>query len=289
MANMKEKLVLLISFLFPFYLSAEAIVEFEGDMYIKDSIETEEIEGSLFVEKNLVVGGNFSFPRLNFYPYESAAITMGENAEVASQKVGIALGMNSEVSANASIAIGYNAKVSGENSLSVGVGANTSGSSSFAAGCFARAMGDSAIAFGANSRSSGGSSVTLGSNTYASGDNSVASGAGSQSIGDSSFAGGVNSVAGADVSVAIGNAVESDSFCQITLGTFNEFFRSASHTEWRANDPLLVIGNGNENGRSNAIVVLKNGNTTINGTLVVTKPSSALPMGEFGAPESEAQ
>lgn len=54
-------------------------------------------------------------------------------------------------------------------------------------------------------------------------------------------------------------------------------------SQWVSTDPLLVVGNGASTGNeSNALVVLKNGNTEISGKLKVLTASDGIPMGEFG-------
>lgn len=119
----------------------------------------------------------------------------------------------------------------------------------------------------------------------------------------------VNQMITAENSFAIGKSARVDSagqayaigadsivecFGQITLGSFNEFTSLrrfdadgtsmiSYKTEWNANDPLLVLGNGTSaTARSNAMVVLKNGDTTINGKLKVAQAGGGISMGSFG-------
>jgi len=65
-------------------------------------------------------------------------------------------------------------------------------------------------------------------------------------------------------------------------------FANVNH--WIPAEPLLVLGNGtSDTSRSNAVVVLKNGNTTINGKLTANEISvkipKGIPMGAFGVQE----
>lgn len=53
--------------------------------------------------------------------------------------------------------------------------------------------------------------------------------------------------------------------------------------QWVSTEPLLVVGNGTITGNeSNALVVLKNGDTEIKGKLKVLTASEGIPMGIFG-------
>lgn len=65
-------------------------------------------------------------------------------------------------------------------------------------------------------------------------------------------------------SKAIGYGVSTSSAYEIALGTFNKQYAGYSEYGWDGNDRLLSIGNGEDrNTRSNAMVILKNGNTGI--------------------------
>ena len=61
------------------------------------------------------------------------------------------------------------------------------------------------------------------------------------------------------------------------MGSFNTSYTPGSATAWDASDRLFVIGNGIEGAKSDALVMLKNGNTTISGT--VTAPGFQTPTG----------
>lgn len=89
---------------------------------------------------------------------------------------------------------------------------------------------------------------------------------------------------------AIGAYATSECFGQITLGSYNlNEFPTASKTQWNGGDPLLVVGNGtSETERSNALVVLKNGNTKINGKLKIKSPGGGISMGIFGESTGES-
>lgn len=100
-----------------------------------------------------------------------------------------------------------------------------------------------------------------------------------------------------DYSVTMGYKVSSPAFHQVTFGRYCEttYDLSSSGNSWVETDPLFVLGNGaSENERSNALVVLKNGDTKVNGnlesdTLKVRKPSPLISMGKFGRQEEPAE
>ena len=114
-------------------------------------------------------------------------------------------------------------------------------------------------------------SIGLGLNTTASGYSSLAIGQSANASGNYGQAIGLLSHASGDRSIALGNYVEAKSFSQTTLGTFAT--NSEVPISTSAFDPLdrlFVIGNGDSSGtRSDALVMLKNGNTTINGSLTL--------------------
>ncbi len=87
--------------------------------------------------------------------------------------------------------------------------------------------------------------------------------------GDSSFAGGEDTSATGDYSTAFGFVTHADSYGQTTIGHFN----TASPGNLNAvvaTDRLFVIGNGaNLTSTSDALVMLKNGNTILNGELTL--------------------
>lgn len=231
-------------------------VDIQGDLSILDNPDTLTKEGNLIVENNALINGTLTLNHLtsNGNPF---AFQLG--GIVDEYKTGIAIGADSHVTGSYSIAIGQNAVSSGNYSFALGL---------------------SALA-------SQGSSAALGANTKTLAPNSVAVGAGSTTEGEASFAAGLNSNAKGRASSSLGYATTAESFSQVTVGRLNEVHGNASTTEWVATDPLFVIGNGDGAKRSNAMVVLKNGDLIVNGVIRSTKVSDALPMGEFG-PEGEA-
>ncbi|HTH93426.1 MAG TPA: tail fiber domain-containing protein [Candidatus Paceibacterota bacterium] len=93
------------------------------------------------------------------------------------------------------------------------------------------------------------------------GNNSLASGVSSAAFNFSTAAGRYSSAFG------FGNTA--DSYSSFALGRYN--VGGGNATTWVGTDPLFEIGNGAGTGaRADALLILKNGNTTINGDLNVT-------------------
>lgn len=129
-------------------------------------------------------------------------------------------------------------------------------------------IGYASFASGIGSIASGTESIALGRYHNASGANSVAIGSSNTTTTLGAIAiGGANTAAGI-ASIAIGDNVSTSSRSQISLG-INNLPIVASNHRFIATDPLLVIGNGTLSTQSNALVMLKNGNTTLNGQLTI--------------------
>lgn len=105
-------------------------------------------------------------------------------------------------------------------------------------------------------------SFAAGYNTRASGAYASALGRGGAAEGNSSFTTGIANRALGDGSVALGTNTAAFSFSEIVMGMNNTLSIPASSTSYNAADRLLVLGNGADAfSRSDAMVVLKNGNT----------------------------
>jgi hypothetical protein len=127
------------------------------------------------------------------------------------------------------------------------------GNYSFASGYRTTASGNYSVAMGQITTASGNYSTSFGSLTIASNDYSVAFGTATIASGRASTAAGFSTAA-----KAVGS---------FTTGLFNDITDSPSPTATFPTDRIFQIGNGNsEATRSNAITVLKNGNSGIGNT-----------------------
>jgi hypothetical protein len=173
-----------------------------------------------------------------------------------------AMGYRTIASGPTSFAIGYNtiaggqfSTVSGEYSSAIGFVSTAMGSQTTASNFFTTAMGSSTTA-------SGSTSTAMGYNTNASGDYSTAIGTSTTASGEGSTAMGVSSIAKGDIATVSGYSNFANGYSSFVTGIYNDSLvtRQAAVTN---TTPLFMVGNGDFGNRSNAFVVLKNGNVAI--------------------------
>ena len=150
------------------------------------------------------------------------------------------------------------------------------GTNNWAGGYAAMAFGDannasntSSIAMGESNVASGYAAVAGGLENHATGAESIAMGDGNKATATDAIAFGRKNTSSANSAISIGRGLTSNSFNQITLGHYNQ--STVGHnTSFLPTENLLVLGNGTSpTNKSNALTILKNGNTTINGTLTL--------------------
>ena len=169
-------------------------------------------------------------------------------------------------------------------SFGIGTYTKASGEGAFAHGYFSEAAGIYSTAFGYQTNASGNYSTALGGSTTASGYYAQASGyattaneyatiafgSSSTASGQVASAFGNNTTASGWYSTSFGQSTEAYSFGEMALGTNNTTYTPNSITKYDSEDRLFVIGNGKDgNNRSDALVMYKNGNTTLNGALTI--------------------
>ncbi|RZA01012.1 MAG: hypothetical protein EOP47_12210 [Sphingobacteriaceae bacterium] len=204
-------------------------------------------------------------------------ISLGYNS--LSAKESISIGYYSKADSTSAIALGSQATASNDNAIamgtassSVGVGATAIGFNSSAAANGSMAFGGG-VADGTNSIALRGHATGIGSFSMrgtSSGDNSIAIGHLANATGNSSIAIGSATSSGAN-SIAMGLGVISPAYFSTALGSYNQTVSGSSGTSWIVTDPLLYIGNGTNGARSNAMMILKNGNTGIGTNAPSTK------------------
>jgi len=248
---------------------------------------------SIAMGNGTIASGNYSFTTgINSIAggYSSIALGAVTNASGFSS---IALGNTAIASGISSTAIGSSVTASGQGSLAMGGSTTASGFYSTAFGNNTSASGSYSTALGINTTSGGGSSFSVGTGTNATGGASVAMGSGSNAIGDNSTAIGLSTNAGGLVSTAIGNqtiasgsystamgnqtiasgnystsigeSTKARSAFETVIGRWSTDYTPLSTTVWNAADRLFVIGNGTgpAAASSDAMTILKNGNTGI--------------------------
>ena len=209
-----------------------------------------------------------------------ADVTINGNAKIsgklsanggnASGLYSVAIGAATTASGFASTAMGNSTTASGSNSTAMGFVNTASGNSSTAMGNQTRADGFASTAMGDETTASGGASTAMGQMTNAGGTVSTAMGKNTSADAFASTAMGFGTNASGTSSTAMGSSTTAKSFAETAIGTNNTDYTPNSTNSYDAADRLFVIGNGeNANNKSDAMVVLKNGNTTINGEVTV--------------------
>ena len=199
-----------------------------------------------------------------------ASTAMGAST-IASGSIATAMGRLSEAVGSNSTAMGNSTIASGDDSTAMGEGTSGSGGASTAMGSGTTASGNTSTALGSWTVASGAYSTTMGTTTYASGTASIAAGNGAVASGSLSVAIGRGAVASGDYSTALGVQTRAESYNETVIGAWN-IPSGGDPDDWIPTEPLFVIGNGTDlDEDSNAMVVLKNGNTGI-GTSIPAVP-----------------
>lgn len=230
--------------------------------------------------------GHYSFAA-GLYSKASAILTiaMGQN-NLASGDYSTAIGSYCEATGLESIAIGPGNKARGRGSRGVGYGATATGDFSISLGDGSFSEGMSATATGLATHASGQNSFAAGQYSTASGNTSFASGSYSVASGNSSFAGGSNSTASGISAFAMGNfaygtgnssaalgfSVFAKAKGAATVGQYNDNTDNPSAATEASADRIFQVGNGLTNlTRSNAMTILRNGNTGVGTLTPVTR------------------
>lgn len=206
-----------------------------------------------------------------------------DNANVGQYSIGVGMGANAY--GNCSVAMGRRASAS-EDAVAIGASASALSSSAIAMGTDASASGFNSIAIGLTALASNRSSIAMGESQNSNGISSTAIGGlrnsatGQQAAtlggrsnlasGNQSTAMGYYSWANGDGSLAVGYEARAKSFAGIALGSLNDDGDAPSASSAASTDRIFQIGNGIGNARSNAITVLRNGNTGVG----VTNPAT---------------
>ena len=206
------------------------------------------------------------------------SLTIGDN-NVANAANAVAIGRLCTASAISAIAIGASATASGTDSISLGEGNVSSGANSFASGFESTSTGLAGTAMGYRASvlgkyafgagyipSTGGEgAVAIGYDVEASSDKSVAIGTEVKADDPNAIGiGSANNVNGNNA-IAIGNDLNSFSFRETVLGSYNkDAVGAVSKTTWVTTERLFTIGNGPSVGNeSNALILLKSGDLAL--------------------------
>lgn len=133
--------------------------------------------------------------------------------------------------------------------------------------------GIASMAWGEKTTASSNGSTAWGNYTVSSGIDATAWGSYAVASNSNSTAWGFETTASGIVATAWGNKTTANSYLQTTFGQYNTSI-SGTPNAWVATEPLFVIGNGTSDlARANALVMLKNGNTTLSGTITASNLS----------------
>jgi hypothetical protein len=163
-----------------------------------------------------------------------------------------------------STAFGWATKAKGASSMAWGSNAYAIESSATAWGETTKALGWRSTAWGQTTEATGQNSTTWGKNTKAFGLSSTAWGEATEAHSQNSTAWGTGTKAFGWYSTAAGGFTTAHSAYEMVFGHYNTEYTPGSAWSWVPGDRLFVIGNGTSSvNRSDAIVVLKSGNTGI--------------------------
>ena len=237
------------------------------------------LEAKMFFDKDkgaFRVGGvsDDSWDESNIGTYSTA---FGRNTE-ASGEDATSFGLLTTASGATSTAFGLNAVASGDNSTAFGYGTAASGTYSTAFGYDTEASESYSIAFGYDTEASGSYSTVFGYRSKASGPISASFGGYTEASGNYSTSFGSYTTASGNYATSFGRTTTAYSYAETALGSYNTTYTPNNSTSYDSGDRLFVIGNGTSSSNlSDALIIYKNGNTELNGSLAIDSDSSSSP------------
>ncbi|MFC2129542.1 tail fiber domain-containing protein [Bacteroidota bacterium] len=194
-----------------------------------------------------------------------SSLALGESTQ-AIGTASIAMGRESIARGHNSFALGFQSETDNFTATAIGYQSYAGGSSSIAMGSMDTADNYYAIALGHNNKSLGYGSGTIGYNNRSTESGSFAIGNFNNASSSNAMVMGNSNLGSGNYSKAIGTGLISQSRSSTVVGSYN--VAQGDSTTWVATDPIFVVGNGQfSSSRSDALVLLKNGNMTIAGTL----------------------
>ena len=175
----------------------------------------------------------------------------------------IAIGSQTGATGDAAIAIGQNSSAFGNGAISIGFSSSVWSDMGVAIGNNSCANNYQSFACGNNTTANGFYSTSIGYEATANGDYSTTSGYLATANGNYSSAQGAYSVANGACSTAQGSFTTAASAFETTSGRYNLQPTPADTASWNELDGLFRVGNGDSTTPSDAVTVLKNGQTTL--------------------------
>lgn len=210
--------------------------------------------------------------RMHFYP-KRAAFMVGYVSDTRWNDTSVGLysfaaGYNCKAG-DYSVAMGDNADATGVRAVALGDGTKANSESCVALGASSTASAFNSIAIGNGATASGEYSMAMGYNTTASGDYAtVMGGNNTQATGTYATAMGETTTASGAWSTTMGWSTTAKSGFETAIGVWNTDYTPTETGGYNSADRLFVVGNGESSvSRSDALLILKNGNATLAGTL----------------------
>ncbi len=202
-----------------------------------------------------VAGNNWNKDSIGRYSFAS-----GNNSKAKGEYT-FTSGFQTAAIGDGSTALGYQSQANGLYALSAGSTTNANGLAAFTSGIGSTASGIASMSIGLTTIASGNYSMSFGNNTTASGQNATSMGASTIASGLNAVSAGNGASATGSNTFSMGLGTVASSFSSVAFGRYNDNISSSNQTAWADADPLFMIGNGTTNvARSNALMVLKNGN-----------------------------
>jgi len=207
------------------------------------------------------------------------SVAMGKDTK-ATHPQSFAMGLSTFAGASGATAFGRDTRAFGPNSFAVGNNSETAGANSVAFGLNTLADKDYTFAIGNDTKAYNEGAFSAGYQAEARGNYSFSFGNATKTYGEYSFANGGGSTARGKFSAAFGFNTYARTYAEFVIGQYNTTYdhQPESFTQWSAVDRVFVIGNGIGPGlteRSDAMVVMKNGNTGIG----ISTPTARLNVG----------
>lgn len=278
-------------------LDVQATGSASGDVRIDNilTVNTDEsviapaVKSAFKVEENGVIwaGQASDFDAVDLYPYDDGSyfIWWPQRGSLIVGETDLPNWQNGPLDPVGyhSISFGENSIAKGDSSLAGGLYSSANGDHSFAMGEMC-SSGPTSFAVGAASEANGVSSSVIGGNSSkAIGNYSVAWGYGSEAHGMTSTSIGESSMAYGHASFALGLMTAAYSQGSITIGGYNLGINTEADSDfgWYDLDSVFEIGNGTSSSNlSNAVTVLKNGQTTLTNKAWKTELEGTDPLGD---------
>lgn len=214
--------------------------------------------------RNTIASGDYSIATGSGTTANANGATAMGSGSTASGQNATALGGSTVASGFISVAMGNSTTASGDQATAMGYltaaeaySSTAMGFSTSAQGSYSTAMGNDTWAYGNSATALGNSTTAFGANSLAAGNTSAAEGLNSVALGSSVYAKGDNSF-------ATGIGLRSLGFAGTTIGMYNHPVLAFPQTVVNSGTPLFIVGNGDGDvARSNAMIILKSGNTGI--------------------------